>query len=82
VQWYAPVFAILMVSYSAAAAAEDAVKAPFDREDCAPVLRLWRELAENGNAETQYLLGTLYHNGLGLGKDHGEAFRWYREAAN
>jgi hypothetical protein len=56
--------------------------APFDRDDCAPVLRMWRELAERGNPQSQYQLGTFYWNGTGVAKDDAEAVKWYRLSAD
>jgi TPR repeat protein len=44
----------------------------------------YRELlvsAEQGDAAAQYKVGSLYEFGLGVGKDFGEATRWYRKAA-
>jgi len=56
--------------------------APFDRDDCAPVLRMWLQLAEGGNPQSQYQLGTLYWNGTGVAKDDAEAVKWYRLSAD
>ncbi|MDJ0871820.1 MAG: tetratricopeptide repeat protein, partial [Gammaproteobacteria bacterium] len=40
-----------------------------------------RELAEQGDAESQFELGTRYMSGKGLERDPGEAVKWYRKAA-
>jgi len=40
-----------------------------------------RVLAEKGHADSQYKLGTAYDEGLGVPKDHSEAFKWFRLAA-
>jgi len=43
----------------------------------------WLERSANGhNAVAQYILGTLYENGSGVGKNPSEAVRWYQQAAN
>ena len=33
------------------------------------------------DAETQFLLGVAYANGVGVAKDEAEAVKWYRKAA-
>ncbi len=37
--------------------------------------------ANNGNAEAQYDVGTMYQNGRGVQADRGKAIDWYRKAA-
>ena len=56
---------------------------------CAPVQAQTPEIdalrvrAEAGDAEAQYNLGFMYHNGgLGVPQDSAEAVRWYRLAAD
>ncbi len=51
------------------------------RGDYATALREWRPLAEQGNANAQLLLGTMYDEGLGVTQDYAEAMKWYRKAA-
>jgi formylglycine-generating enzyme required for sulfatase activity len=41
-----------------------------------------RSLADQGRAEAQFMLGTLYVAGKGLPKDLSEAAKWYRKAAD
>ena len=53
----------------------------YQRRDYATAMRLWRPLAEQGNAQAQYGLGFLYANGLGTPQDYGEAAAWFRKAA-
>ena len=43
--------------------------------------RLWRPLAEQGNANAQFSLGNLYQFGDGVGRDHQVAAQWYERAA-
>ena len=38
-------------------------------------------LAEQGHGDAQYLLGQMYHGGLGVPLDYAEAALWYRRAA-
>lgn len=38
-------------------------------------------LAEQGDAQAQVLLGTMYDNGLGVPEDDVEAVTWFRKSA-
>lgn len=51
------------------------------RGDYATAYRLWLPLANQGNAEAQYILGVSYHDGEGVPQDYAEAVKWYRKAA-
>lgn len=42
----------------------------------------WQPLAENGNAEGQYWLGTLYSNGMGVPQSDAVALKWFGLAAD
>ena len=53
-----------------------------DNGDYATVLNLWKPLAEQGNAEAQFVLGNLYDYGEGVNQDYREAVRLYRLAAD
>ncbi len=59
---------------------EDAVSA-YERGDYATALREFRVLAEQGLAEAQNNLGTMYGKGEGVPQDYAEAVKWYRRAA-
>jgi TPR repeat protein len=50
-------------------------------KDAAAFDRHLRALAEKGDADSQYKLGTAYDEGLGVSQDHTEAFKWFRLAA-
>ena len=41
-----------------------------------------RALAEQGDAEAQFNLGLIYHDGQGVPEDYAEAVRWWRLAAD
>ncbi len=60
---------------------EDALDA-YDSGDYATALRLWRPLAEQGNADAQTRLGVMYENGQGVPEDYARAVKWYRLAAH
>jgi TPR repeat protein len=52
--------------------------APTTRADDATAVRT---LAEQGDAEAQFALGTMYRDGQGVTRDYEEALRWWRKAA-
>ena len=76
------VIAVLMVSFIVggdvvfAGPLEDG-QAAFDRGDHETALRVWRPLAEQGNAEAQLHLGVIYM----WNSDWREAVKWWRLAA-
>lgn len=41
----------------------------------------YRIRAEQGDAESQFKLGSMYSRGKGVPQDYGEAVRWYRKSA-
>ncbi len=49
--------------------------------DYATALNKFRPLAEQGNTEAQFSMGTLYDFGQGVPQDYKEAMRWYGLAA-
>ena len=49
--------------------------------DDASDFRQTLQLAEQGVAEAQFNLGTIYDSGQGVRQDYAEAARWYRKAA-
>jgi TPR repeat protein len=51
------------------------------RSDFGTAAQLWKPLAENGMAEAQNNLASLYARGLGVTRDDAEAVRLYRAAA-
>ena len=55
--------------------------AAFQSGDYAAALQEWRPLAEQGNAEAQFILGAMYNEGKGVLQDYAEAVKWYRLAA-
>ena len=53
----------------------------YNRGDYAAALRVFRSLAEQGNAKAQYNLGRMYAAGRGVARNGAEAVKWYRRAA-
>jgi TPR repeat protein len=49
--------------------------------DIDTALSLWTPLAEQGNAEAQYMLGLIYFNGRYVPKDDGVAAHWLQLSA-
>ena len=75
---------LMFVAIGGAAVAgplEDA-EAAWSRHDYATAFRLFRSLAEQGDATAQEHLGVMYENGLGVPEDYAEAVHWFRRAAD
>ncbi len=53
----------------------------YKRGDYTTAHRVWKSLADRGDASAQYNLGLLYHHGLGVKRQLGEAAKWYARAA-
>src|ERR1039457_4567861 len=73
---------LMLVAMAGAAVAgplEDAVAAS-ERHDYRTALRLFRLLAEQGNAIAQSALGYMHETGEGVPQDYSEAAKWYRLA--
>ena len=49
--------------------------------DYAKALAVFQSLADEGDTTGQFMLGSLYHDGLGVEKDDARAFTWTRKAA-
>lgn len=72
---------LALCSGVARADAFDDGKAAYDKGDYAQAIRIWRPMAEKGNARAQTNLGYLYAEGRGVTQDYREAVKWYRLAA-
>lgn len=55
--------------------------AAYMRGDHATALRILKPLAEAGNADAEYDLGTMYSDGHGVPRDTKEAAAWWQKAA-
>jgi TPR repeat protein len=55
--------------------------ASYNRGDYAPAIRLFRPLAEQGNAKAQSALGVMYRRGQGVARNSVRAFLWFSRAA-
>ena len=65
---------------AAAGSLKDATVA-FDRGDYATASRLFRPLADQGDAMAQFNLANMYDNGQGVPRDAQQAAAWYRKVA-
>ncbi len=54
----------------------------FNQGDYPTALNTFRPLAEQGEAQAQFKLGVMYHQGLEVEQDYEEAVRWYRQATD
>ena len=70
-----------LVAPAAAGPLEDAAAAD-DKGDYATALHLLRPLADQGNAQAQFKLGSMYDDGHGVAQSDAEALKWYRMAAD
>jgi TPR repeat protein len=53
----------------------------YNRGDHAPAIRLFRPLAERGNAKAQSRIGVMYRRGQGVARSSVHAFIWFSRAA-
>jgi TPR repeat protein len=79
----------LMALLMAVAIPGTATAGPFDvalaaaeQGDYVTALRIWHQLADQGDADAQYNLGVMYNNGDGVHQDYAEAMKWHRKAAD
>src|SRR5258708_14554818 len=71
---------ILGIASAVAGPWEDGTAA-YNRGDYVPAVRLFRPLAEQGNAKAQNMLGVMYRRGQGVAPNSVRAFVWFRRAA-
>lgn len=67
---------------SGAAKTYDEARAAYSKKDYATALRLFRHLAQRGNARAQDALGSMYARGEGVPRDKVEALQWFQMAEN
>jgi TPR repeat protein len=77
---FALIVIVLVAGAVHAGPLEDA-QAAYNKGDYTTALRLWRPLAEQGNAVAQSNLGVMYAGGQAVPKDYGKALEWFRLAA-
>jgi len=55
--------------------------AAYNRGDYVPAIRVFRSLAEQGNAKAQNVLGVMFRKGEGVPKSPARAYMWFSFAA-
>jgi hypothetical protein len=75
------VIAAMLGTPAAAGPLEDA-NAAYQAKAYAKAAELVRPLAEKGDADAQYFLGTLYIEGTGVEQNDATAFLWFQRSAN
>ena len=73
--------AVALTPVAAGAAPYEEGLVAYTSGDYATALRLWRPLAEQGEAHAQHNLGVMYRDGQGVPLDHAKAVYWYTRAA-
>src|SRR5947199_9447586 len=71
---------ILGIAGAVAGPWEDGMAA-YNRGDYMPAIRLFRPLAEQGNAKAQNLLGVMFRKGEGVATNPARAHMWFSFAA-
>jgi TPR repeat protein len=79
-----PIGVVIMLLLSASSASagpwEDGMVA-YNRGDYAPAIKLFRPLAQSGNAKAQSVMGVMYRKGQGVARSSSRAFMWFSLAA-
>ena len=70
----------LLVQSAAAGQFEDATAA-YHRKDYQTAIKLWKPLAEQGDAKAQYNLGVVDVKGRGVPQNYAKAVKWFYKAA-
>lgn len=74
-------FLTILAGISATAEPLSDATAAYGKQDYATALRLVRPLADNGNADAQFLLGMMYRDGEGVPPDEALGVGWMLRAA-
>ena len=70
----------LLGAPAAGAKTFEEASAAYKRGDYAVAFESFRDLAKQGNADAQFLVGSMYDQGEGVPQDYAEAVRWFRAA--
>ncbi|MHB8272379.1 tetratricopeptide repeat protein [Bradyrhizobium sp.] len=71
----------LMGSVAAVAGPWEDGMAAYNRGDYVPAIRVFRTMAEHGNAKAQNVLGVMFRKGEGVPKNPARAHMWFSFAA-
>ena len=80
-RWVAAAVVLLWVGLAAAQDFSAGMRAHLDK-NYAESRRVFHALADTGDVRAQFMMGTIYEQGLGVSKDLATAARWYRRAAD
>jgi len=80
--WFIIVICFSLVTELAGAAKLEEGVSAVEKQDYATAYAVFKELAEQGNAEAQYNLAILYRQGKGVEKDNATALVWFEKSAN
>ena len=72
---------LLGASHCEAAESPDTAAAAYQRKDYTVAYQLSLPAAQTGDANAQYVLGTLHWRGRGIAHNDAEAARWFAKAA-
>lgn len=72
---------VFLACAGGAAAGYKEGKAAYDKRDYATAWKELDPLAKQGNRDAQYLVGSMYHMGMGVPTSYKDAAEWYRKAA-
>jgi TPR repeat protein len=74
--------AMLVVVGTAIAGPLEDAEVAYNSSDYTTAMRLYRSLADEGNAEAQVAIAIMYGRGEGVPQNYAEAAKWYRKAAD
>ena len=75
------VLALILIPATSSAQDFDVGMTAYKADDFATALREWTPLAEQGNADAQFELGSMYLEGQGVERNESEAVNFYRLSA-
>ena len=82
--WQVAVLVLALLGATQTVHAAESMRASFDAAEVGKfdsAVTIWQALAEKGDPQAQFNLGLMYHSGLGIARNEGEAVKWYQKAA-
>jgi TPR repeat protein len=71
----------LLVALTTSAADFSSGLSAYQKKDYSTAVKEWRPLAEKGDAPSQFNLGLMYVDGLGVPQDYNQALSWFERSA-
>ena len=75
------IYLIFLIPFIAVGSEFESGLEAYYQGDYATAIFYWSSLAENGDPEAQFNIGSLYMRGEGFNQDEGKATRWFKLAA-